>query len=526
MSIVVIDKTSASLTLIIIAKTSVFKCWLLNNNSTNPDFNYQDKEDKEDLIKQLAANEYEISVYNKTAMINSPFFLRKKRDNHVHLNTFVSMISSDRNDQNYIKDCIDVFNAIGAENYKYSNRDRVKYAANYVNNKYSESKHQGIRFLELPKVKFSPLRVLSTLKNMNQVLYILDQLFHVLELLHTNQIAHNDMHWANIMLIDHETKSPIIKLFDYDRSYSKSLGSNAFLNKDPTEYPCNYSQCNKFSNHHSIDFYKSIIEIVTFEDSNVILHNLGLPDITFDKKKLEENWALNIGKYTSSYKLCNYLTPWLDTDGVSTFWKPNRAVQLLLLCFGPWVHIYDGFIRKTGFARVTLSHTTAARRVMVRSKSSRRSKVPENLVNQYNKFIRLKYTDIITDVKFKDVKVMMKNLGVIIKSRQKLKFNMGDGIAVHPRVQNRQQSRANISKSQIDFKTKFMVDLMRKQMDTYELTYYELYYVRAILLVYLGCTIKPNSRPMIYRSNAPLNIPDKYKQYMGYTDRYSPKRRR
>ena len=73
-------------------------------------------------------------------------------------------------------------------------------------------------------------------------------------------VAHNDLHYENILVqqLDNGTFNTFI--YDFDRSYSPMLGDNPLLNNNVCEGLCKSGQCNKYDNW--LDFFKILYYIL------------------------------------------------------------------------------------------------------------------------------------------------------------------------------------------------------------------------------------------------------------------------
>ena len=74
------------------------------------------------------------------------------------------------------------------------------------------------------------------------------------------QIAHNDLHVGNIFVQQLPNNTYNTFIYDFDRSYSPSLGDNPMLNNDICKKLCNRTQCNIYDNW--FDFFKILYYIL------------------------------------------------------------------------------------------------------------------------------------------------------------------------------------------------------------------------------------------------------------------------
>jgi hypothetical protein len=136
-------------------------------------------------------------------------------------------------------------------------------------------------------------------------------------------LVHNDLHPGNIMV---EESSNNVMIYDWDRSYSRELGLNPFLNDDPRVKPCNHSQCNLFIDHRPIDLLKLLLCLAFFTRQKfdmILKKGLGITNFRISDNKTR--YDLIFEGITQCSPLNIFYT---NDDGVSSLYQPGSCGPL------------------------------------------------------------------------------------------------------------------------------------------------------------------------------------------------------
>ena len=140
-------------------------------------------------------------------------------------------------------------------------------------------------------------------------------------------IAHNDLHFGNIFVqrLSDDTYNTFI--YDFDRSYSPTLGNNPLLNTDICKDLCNSTQCNKYDNW--LDFFKIlhyILDGMNYNPIQLLLLNIitGNP-LDFDFLPFIEIMIKN-DYFTNTSTDCSWY--WDEKD--PSFFIKEKVVRLLI----------------------------------------------------------------------------------------------------------------------------------------------------------------------------------------------------
>ena len=106
--------------------------------------------------------------------------------------------------------------------------------------------------------------------------------------------SHNDLHDKNVL---YDIENNKVYIFDWGRSYCKSLGDNPNLSKDYCEPYCSYSQCNMFVENIPQDFIKFLSYITKKINSSETEDWFSFAKLFF--KCLEKLKIFNKGKIYS-----------------------------------------------------------------------------------------------------------------------------------------------------------------------------------------------------------------------------------
>ena len=112
----------------------------------------------------------------------------------------------------------------------------------------------------MPNIKFRPFT--DYIGNGFQAEFI-QQIVKGLYAINKCGLVHNDLHPHNIMIEKRVGENPAhrVMIYDWDRSYSPTLGDNPMLNSETDIQLCRSSQCNLFMGQRPVDLLKILVYI-------------------------------------------------------------------------------------------------------------------------------------------------------------------------------------------------------------------------------------------------------------------------
>lgn len=159
----------------------------------------------------------------------------------------------------------------------------------------------------------------------NDIVLLIKQIIKGIAYLYINKCSHNDLHYENILVDDHNK----VYIFDWDRGYSVEIGPNPitndiFCNTIPASTFCNSgSQCNLYHKYgYSIDFYKILYYILKNRptDFSQILDSIGIKN-----QKIGENLAHIIIHHTIVTGNDSFFIKFVDSKGLCS-WLQDPSI--------------------------------------------------------------------------------------------------------------------------------------------------------------------------------------------------------
>jgi len=153
--------------------------------------------------------------------------------------------------------------------------------------------------------KYSPDNEKYFYSYIQELMIIMFNIFEGVNILHSRNIQHNDLHLSNVFVRENNT----IFIYDFDRSFCPPLGDNPFLSTNPCEFPCNIGQCNIL--HSSVDVFKILISFMLLNNTKKVIVEYIFKNIFFEG--LPENQLktlikiLNLSNGFRDSDNCNYV---------------------------------------------------------------------------------------------------------------------------------------------------------------------------------------------------------------------------
>lgn len=302
----ILNKNSASPTLIVVVGGKVIKLWL--TPSIDPprkeDYNEYEYDDEYEEWSASRGLDYELISYKSiiTPLVQESPDVSIMKFHGGFINNNFGVFTEhlykkglSKSDMQYLYSAFNTYSSNVNERIKYATK-KAQFIKSWKD-KGDENSLALSRVLNIKKISGIILPYVENNHTLTDVIkrsrfeVAMKILLHVcvgIKKLHDNNVTHNDLHSDNILIT--ENGFPLI--YDWDRAYIPVMGYNPQLTADCSTGLCAYSNCNIDVREYSIDFFKIFSYFARRDDFAKFLDMVQVPDRTRDIRNIRESFQI------------------------------------------------------------------------------------------------------------------------------------------------------------------------------------------------------------------------------------------